>query len=68
MELVTQIVFTALVGVGFLLFAANVAVAALRLSHKPMLARMVVRSLSPLASYLRLGGSTRNDRERSTHA
>ncbi|CAX23291.1 protein of unknown function; putative exported protein [Methylorubrum extorquens DM4] len=60
--------FTALVGVGVLLFAANVVVAALRLSHRPTQARIVVHRLSPLASYLRLGGSTRSQRERSKHA
>lgn len=64
----TQIVFTALVGVGVLLFAANVAVAALRLSHRPVQARIVVRRLGPFAAYLRLGGSTRRQREHSKHA
>ena len=68
MGIVVSILFTALVSVSAVLFAANLAVVVLRLSHRPTQAYRVMSGVTPLAAYLRLGSGTRGGHGRSKHA
>ena len=62
------ILFGLLAGVGCALLLANVSLALLQLSHRDDLARRLAKWLLPYASFLRLGGSSKADHERSKHA
>lgn len=68
MGLVIELLFGALASIGGALLAANVLMTALKLSHRRDVARVVARRVYPYVSYLRLGGTTAADSERSKHA
>lgn len=68
MDVVIGILFSLLATTGAALVLANLIVAVLRLSHRNDQAQRVARVVSPYAAFLRLGGSSKADYERSKHA
>ncbi len=68
MDDLVNVLFAFLSGVACALFAANVALIALKMTHRRKQARAIAVRVAPYASYFRLGVLSASDRERSKHA